>query len=121
MRYPALIFLFFLTSCASAPEDLGTAFVSPAQYINYDCDQIAASLTSKNKRLNKLYISLKNESTADNWQMGIGMLVAWPALFFVEGGDGAEAEEYRQLKGETEALQEASIQKKCGFSRSPRN
>ena len=43
------------------------------------------------------------------------MLVFWPTLFWLEGKDSAEANEYRLLKGETEAMHTASVQKKCGF------
>ncbi len=35
-------------------------------------------------------------------------------MFFLEGGDGVEAQEYARLKGEHEAIETASIQKKCG-------
>jgi hypothetical protein len=52
--------------------------------------------------------------------MGIGLVLFWPALLFLEGGDGPEATEYANLKGEYEALRENSVSKKCGFtSRSP--
>ncbi len=117
MRYLLLIILtLLLFSCASPPEDLGTAYVSPAQYTSYDCEQLSSSLANKNRRLNSLYSSLRAEAKADNWQMGVGLLVAWPALLFLEGGDDARAEEYRQLKGEVEAMSEASVIKKCGFN-----
>ena len=41
------------------------------------------------------------------------MVLFWPTLFFLEGGDGPEASEYTQLKGEFEALRTNSVQKKC--------
>ena len=47
--------------------------------------------------------------------MAVGMLLFWPALFFLEGGDSPEAAEYSRLKGEVEALNEASMLKKCGY------
>lgn len=47
--------------------------------------------------------------------MGIGLAVFWPALLFLEGGDGPEATEYAQLKGEYEALRQNSVQKRCGI------
>ena len=45
--------------------------------------------------------------------MGVGLVLFWPTLFFLEGGDGPEASEYTQLKGEFEALRINSVQKKC--------
>jgi hypothetical protein len=117
MKYLILAFLtFLLFGCASQPEDIGTAFVSPAQYTSYDCEVLASSLANKNRKLNSLYSSLKADAKADKWQMGVGLFIAWPALLLLEGGDDTRAEEYRQLKGEVEAMQEASLIKKCGFS-----
>ena len=115
MKYFILTFIFLLASCSTPPDKLGSANVSSSQYVNYDCEQIAFELSRKNKRLNDLYISLSNEAKADKWQMGVGMLVFWPTLFWLEGKDSTEAYEYRLLKGEPEAMHTASVQKKCGF------
>ncbi|HET6629716.1 MAG TPA: hypothetical protein VFG91_08065 [Woeseiaceae bacterium] len=90
------------------------------KYRDYDCDQIALEMDYVGQRTNKLYARLKSERTADNVQMGVGLLVFWPALFFLEGGDGPEAAEYAQLKGEYEALRENAVQRKCAItSKSP--
>ena len=52
--------------------------------------------------------------------MGVGLVLFWPALIFLEGGDGPEAAEYAQLKGNYEALQDNAILRKCGiYSKSP--
>lgn len=45
--------------------------------------------------------------------MGIGLVLFWPALFMLEGGDGPEATEYARLRGEYEAISTVSVQKKC--------
>lgn len=60
-----------------------------------------------------LYQSLKRTADNDAAQMGIGLVLFWPALFFLEGGDGPEAQEYSTLKGEFEALRTVSVQKGC--------
>jgi hypothetical protein len=52
--------------------------------------------------------------------MGVGLVLFWPALFFLEGGDGPEAVEYAQLQGDFEALQVNATQKNCAIdARSP--
>jgi hypothetical protein len=51
------------------------------------------------------------KETADAAQVGVGLILFWPALFLVEGGDGAEAQEHSRLKGEKEAIERVSIQK----------
>jgi hypothetical protein len=105
----------FLTACASNPDKMTAVDVSPFQYQNYDCDQIGVESSRIQKKINTLYSQLKKEANADAVQMGVGLVLFWPALFLLEGGDGPEAVEYRQLKGEYEALRKISIQKKCGF------
>jgi hypothetical protein len=109
-----------LTACASNPDKIDAAYVSPLKYQDYDCKQIAMEMDYVGQRTTKLYTRLKKERQKDNAQMGVGLVLFWPALFFLEGGDGPEAAEYAQLKGEFEALRENSVQKKCGIeSKSP--
>ena len=43
--------------------------------------------------------------------MGVGMVLFWPALFFIESDD--HSAEVARLKGEVEAIEIASIQKDC--------
>ena len=109
-----------LTACASNPDKIDAAYVSPLKYQNYGCDQIALEMDYVGQRTTKLYTRLKKERNKDTAQMGVGLVLFWPALFFLEGGDGPEAAEYSQLKGEFEALRQNSIQRKCGIeSKSP--
>ena len=104
-----------LVACASNPDKIDAAYVSPLKYKDYNCDQLALEMDYVGQRTNKLYQRLKSERNADNWQMGVGLVLFWPSLFFLEGGDGPEATEYAQLKGEFEALRTNSVQRKCGI------
>lgn len=102
--------------CASNPDKLDATYVSPLQYTNYDCQQIGTEQAHIERRTSELYTRLKNERQKDNAQMGVGLLLFWPALFFLEGGDGPEASEYARLKGEYEALRTVAVDKKCGLN-----
>lgn len=108
---PALL----ITSCASNPNKIDAAYVSPLKYKDYNCDQIAVEMDYIGQRTNVLYHRLKKERQKDNAQMGVGLLLFWPTLFFLEGGDGPEAAEYAQLKGEFNALRTNSVQKECNI------
>lgn len=110
---PALILGAALGGCATPPEKVQTAYVSPLQYKDYDCDQVAAELQRVTRRANEIHGSLKKTASDDNAQMAVGMILFWPALFFLEGGDGPEAAEYGRLKGERDALEQIAVQKKC--------
>lgn len=58
---------------------------------------------------------MKKTADNDTAQMAIGMILFWPTLFLLEGGDGPQAAEYARIKGELEALETASLRKKCGL------
>ncbi len=102
--------------CASQPDNIKSSYVSPVQYESYDCRQVQSEMQRVSHRASELRGDLKTKADIDAVQMGVGLVLFWPAIFFLEGGDGAEASEYARLKGEKEALEQAAIQKKCGVS-----
>ena len=108
-----------VAGCASQPEKLQSQYVSPVQYASYDCDQIGAEMTRISGRVNDLHASLKSKADGDSAQMAAGLLLLWPALFFLEGGDGPDAQEYSRLKGEYTALEQQNTVKKCSLPQSP--
>jgi len=112
--------LFFFLGCATDPDKIQAAYVSPIEYGNYDCDQIAMEMGRVSRRVNDLYVDLEDEADADVAQTTIGLVLFWPALFFLEGGDDARAAEYARLKGQRNALEEAAIQKKCDPATMPK-
>lgn len=84
------------------------------QYNAYDCQQIAAERQRVSSRVAQLKGEVDDNATGDAVATTVGVILFWPALFFIDG-DGPEANEYARLKGEHEALQKASIEKKCGM------
>lgn len=56
----------------------------------------------------------QHKANNDAVVMGVGLILFWPALFFVKGG--AETEnEVAQLKGQMDTIEQVAIKKKCGF------
>jgi hypothetical protein len=101
-----------LSGCATSSKDVATAYVSPVQYQNYDCDQIAAESQRLTARVQQLGGRLDEAASNDKAIAGVGILLFWPALFALGGTKQQEAE-YARLKGEAEALQQAAVAKKC--------
>lgn len=101
-----------LSGCATASKDVATAYVSPIQYQNYDCDQIAGESQRLTARVQQLGGRLDEAASNDKAIVGVGMILFWPALFALGGTKQQEAE-YGRLKGEADALQQAAIAKKC--------
>lgn len=101
-----------LAGCATASSGIATAYVSPLQYRNYDCDQIAGEMQRVQLRVNQLAARLDQAASNDKALVGVGMLLFWPALFALGGTKEQEAE-YARLKGEYEALEKTAAEKRC--------
>ncbi|OGT89133.1 MAG: metal ABC transporter ATP-binding protein [Gammaproteobacteria bacterium RIFOXYA12_FULL_61_12] len=110
-----------LGACASQPEKMAASYVSPLKYKDYDCNQISMEMDQVSHKTVTLYQALKKKADNDSTQMGVGLVLFWPALFFLEGGDGPEAVEYSNLKGEFEALRKAASVKECPMTSLPKS
>lgn len=107
-----------LSACASGSKDIATSYASPIAYQGYSCAQVVAENDRIGRRVSELGGRIDSRAEGDAVAMGVGLVLFWPALFFLKG-DGPEATEYARLKGEHEALQKASVEKGCGLSAAP--
>jgi len=105
-----------LSACATHPDKIGAASISTMSYQKYNCNQIASEADRVSRDMNTLYGQLKKTADNDGAQMAVGMVLFWPALFFLEGGDGPQATEYAKLKGEMDALEDVAILKECDIT-----
>jgi hypothetical protein len=101
-----------LGGCATASKDIVSTYVSPLQYQSYDCAQLAAEGARIQSRVTALGGRLDKAADNDKALTGVGLVLFWPALFFLGGTKDQEAE-YGRLKGEYDAVQQAAIQKSC--------
>ncbi len=109
----AITALIVLSACASQSEDIATQYTSDLIYQSYDCQQLGVEARRVDAGIATTRMQVDKLANDDAAQMGVGLILFWPALFFLEGGDGPEAAQYARLKGEAVALQEASRKKKC--------
>lgn len=100
-----------LVACASKSDNISAAYVSPLQYQGYNCNQIRSELARVSRRVNEVAGVQDSQASKDSVALGVGMVLFWPALFFMIGKD--KEEELARLKGEYEALEQAAIQKNC--------
>lgn len=100
--------------CASSSSEIRATYVSPMQYNTYSCDQISAEADRVSHRAAEVAGLQDNKATNDAVATGVGVVLFWPALFFMKG-DGQTGAELGRLRGEFDALEQASIQKKCGI------
>jgi len=109
----------FLSACASQPNKIASQSVSTLAYKDYSCDQLAMEADRVDRRAGELYASLKDTADGDAMQMGVGLVLFWPTLFFLEGGDGPEAQEYARLKGERQAIETVAVRRTCDIEFKP--
>ena len=109
-----IISLSILISCSNASKDIVATYVSPQQYSDYDCDQIRAEMQRVSGKVRTLTGQLDKNNENDKVATGVSLILFWPAVFFL-GGTKEEEAEYARLKGEYEALEKVSIQKKCSM------
>jgi hypothetical protein len=114
-RTICLVVVFcFLSGCAKKASDISPTYVSPLTYSHYSCDQIRQELIRVNNRVMEVTGQQDSAANKDAVALTVGMVLFWPALFFMVGGD--KKEELGRLKGEYEALERSAIEKDCNIS-----
>lgn len=78
----------------------------------YDCEQVRSEPMRVSGRVREVAGAQKQQADSDAIAMGVGLVLFWPALFFLAGGNDRK-EELSRLKGEYDALEQAAIQKTC--------
>jgi hypothetical protein len=109
-----------IVGCATAiPATIHRESVDP-MYQGYTCQQLAQEAQGVSTRAAQVSGAQDQKRSKDQIATGVAIVVFWPAAFFV-GGDGPAPAELAQLKGQMTAIEQASIQKKCGiqFQRAP--
>lgn len=100
--------------CATRAENIAAAYVSPLTYGPYSCAQLSVEAARVSSRAIALSGAQDSKATGDAVATGVAIVIFWPAAFFIKG-DGATGAELARLKGEMEAIEQVSLQKKCGI------
>ena len=102
----------FFSGCAKKSDQIAAKYVSPAMYNSYDCEQVNMERQRLSNRQSELETGQDKIYKSD---IAVGLLgiLLWPIWFAIEG-DGEIATELGTVKGSVTALQQSSIEKKCG-------
>lgn len=104
-----------LAACAKEASQVGATYVSPVLYEAYTCPQLAEEAQRVSSRAAQSSGVQDQKATNDKVAMGVGLVIFWPALLFTKGNDENTAELAR-LKGQMDAIEQASIKKRCGIT-----
>lgn len=101
-----------LAACAKSSDKISAQYVSPLAYGDFSCDQLRAELSRVGARAAEVAGVQDEAASSDTGTMAVGMILFWPALFFLEGDTGREAELGR-LRGEADAIEATATRKEC--------
>lgn len=104
-----------LAGCAQKSEDVQGAYVSPMMYQSYNCKQIEQEARRVSARTAQIAGVQDKKASNDAVATGVALVLFWPAAFFI-GGNKENAAELGRLKGELEALEKISIEKRCNIT-----
>lgn len=103
-----------ITGCATRAADISAQYVSPAHYSGLNCDQVREELVRVSTRVREVSGQQDRKANNDAVATGVGLIVFWPALFFLMSDD--HAAELGRLKGEYEALDRTARDKHCAVA-----
>jgi hypothetical protein len=108
-----------MTACADHSDKIKPSYVSPLQYSDYSCSQIKGELGRVGRKMNEVAGIQDKTASNDSVAMGVGLVLLWPALFFIDSSD--QRVELGRLKGEFDALEQVAIQKNCTVAKEIEN
>lgn len=104
-----------LSACAPQSSKTQPSYVSPLQYQDFSCKQIKAEIGRVGRKMSEVNGTQDKTASNDSAAMAVGMILFWPALFFIDSSD--QRVEVARLKGEFDALEQAAIQKNCAVAK----
>lgn len=113
--FVALASAAVLAGCAKDASQVGPTYVSPITYQSYTCSQLGEEAQRLSSRAAQASGTQDQKATNDKVAMGVGLIIFWPALLFTKGNDENTAELAR-LKGSMDAVEQVSVQKRCGIT-----
>ena len=108
----ALLAALMSSGCATRSEDVAAAYVSPPNYNQLNCRQLAdtAALVSESA----FNLRGERDDSKHAWEIvppSGAPVVLWPTAFMAN--DPARMAEYTRLKGEFDAILQTSVRKGC--------
>lgn len=106
--------------CASNSNEIAAAYVSPVTYESWSCAQLREEAVRLSSHAAQAAGVQDDKASGDAALTAVAVVLFWPAAFAISG-DGQSAAELSRLRGEMDAVEQASIRKSCGiqFSRTP--
>jgi len=99
-----------ISGCATRADNISASYVPTNIYNSQSCPQMKEEAVRLSYSAAAAVGRQNSAATRDTITTGVGLVLFWPALF-LNNGDGAKAAEVARLKGEMQALEQASARK----------
>lgn len=104
-----------LSGCADNADKVQATYASPLTYKDYNCKQIEQEARRISSRASQAAGVQDKNAKNDKIATGVAVVLFFPAALLV-GGNKGNTSELARLKGELDAIEQASIQKECGLT-----
>ena len=111
-KLPAALAILSIAACAPQPDQVTGTYVSPTTYSSYKCSQLVTERNLVVQKVNELNVAQKRKADNDGTAMAVGMILFWPALFFL-GSKNDVSPQLASMKGNYDALTAAGVSKRC--------
>lgn len=105
---------FILSACASHPDSIEPAYVSPSLYYNWSCEELSEERARLTSHVERVAGEQANAHGGDAALMTVGVIIFWPALIGLAATDDQE-QELSRLRGEYEAVDQAMTRNRCSL------
>ena len=106
-RIAVVLALALVAACAKSPDSISPAYISSQQYMSWTCENLALESMRIGQALGNASAQQENARTNDI----VGVLLIGIPVSSLSGDNIAP--EIARLKGESEAVRQATLAKKC--------
>ena len=79
-----------MSACATSPDEIAPAYVSPIQYARFDCDQIRREMERISLRASQVAGQQRKTRNQDTAAVAVNVVIFWPAIFLIGNDDNQE-------------------------------
>lgn len=113
--FAGLAAVILLAGCAKPPKDISASYIDAGAYRHMTCDQLHSEALTLANQASAAVGQQKSKADMDATMVGVGLIVAWPALLFTSRDTTGEAT-ISSLRGHMNAVELAATGKKCAFT-----
>ena len=96
-----------LAGCSTGSSGVSATYVPTSKYSGWTCESLNVELSRVQNRAAAISGKLDKDKSTDQAVAAAGILLFWPALFFLDGNDPVKQNQLSKMLGEAEAIDAA--------------